>query len=115
MYNGYNMNRDIRIDNVVFDTVKCTAYISPQGMASAILVSNLSCIGASTKEWVDEASYGVCTYRCMIKEELAELAECIKDLDWRWTRGMGSMDIDYEAGKVDYNTRNKVMNKLTSS
>ncbi len=57
----------------------------------------------------------MCTYRCMIKEELAELAECIKDLDWRWTRGMGYMDIDYEAGKADYNTRNKVMNKLTSS
>ncbi|MBQ2804023.1 MAG: hypothetical protein IJF07_09015 [Lachnospiraceae bacterium] len=29
-------------------------------------------------------------------------------------RGMGSVDIDYEADKVDYDTRNKVMNKLTS-
>lgn len=113
MYNGYGTIRDIRIDNVIFDTVKCTAYISQQGMVSAILVSNLSSIGNSTKEWTDEASYGVCTYRCMV-DELAELAECIKDLDWRWTKGMGSMDIDYESGKVDYKTRERVMNKLTN-
>lgn len=80
----------------------------------ATLVSNLSCVGGSSKRWIDESSYGMCTYCCTNKEDLAQLAECIKDMDWWWTKKRHSDAIDYELGKVAADTRAVILSRLTS-
>ncbi len=108
------MNRDIRVDNVLYDHARCTAFIVyNEQKIHATLVSTLSCVGGSSKRWIDESSYGMCTYRCTNKEDLTQLAECIKDMDWWWTKKRNSDDIDYEQGNVDTAAREMILSRLT--
>lgn len=75
----------IRIYDVVYDTVKCTVFLKydvhSKEIKEAYLISNLSYTKNSSIAWEDLVQYGACTHCCK-KDELAILADCIKDKKW---------------------------------
>lgn len=75
----------IRIDAVVYDTVECTAFlkydVDSRKIKDAYLMSNLSYTKNSSIVWEDLVQYGACMHYCK-KDELAILADCIKDKKW---------------------------------
>ena len=96
----YRMNDDwmdetIEVRKLVFDTVKCSAYIRPKEPDSIVLISNFSYVTASSIHWMDEASYGMCSHRCT-PEEAAEFYELLKESkveDWRFTGGLRNIPV----------------------
>ena len=67
------------IEDIMFDTVKCSAYYRPKEPNSIVLASNFRYTKNSSVHWWDEASYGMCTHPCT-KEELGSLYQILKDI-----------------------------------
>lgn len=80
-------NRNLYKGRGFFDTAKChRVYIEYNTKEETVedvrIESNFMYTNQSTREWMDEVSYGVCSYYCNA-EDLIELAECIKEHEWR--------------------------------
>ena len=74
------MNIQIEVRGIVFDTVRCSAYIDTKQMSSITLASNYIYTKGSTIHWDDEASHGMCTHRCT-KSEIRMLYDILKGAD----------------------------------
>ena len=106
----YRMNDDwkaetIEVSRLEFDTVTCTASFSPKEPGKVCLLSNLSRVGNSSVEWMDEASHGMCTHRCT-PEEFAliyELLKASKVEQWRFLGDLRSVPVteDVKTGVLE--------------
>ena len=80
------INIDVEVRGIVFDTVRCSAYINTERLDSITLASNFMYTKESTIHWYDEASYGMCTHPC-IKSEIRALYDILKGIDvHNWIR-----------------------------
>ena len=82
-----------------FDTVQCTASFRPKNPDPFYLLSNLSRVGNSSIEWMDEASHGMCTHRCT-KEEIAAVCALLQDAApdrWKYIGGLKDVAVTEEA------------------
>lgn len=90
--NKYSHLMGIRIDTV-FDTAECTVALSYDTKRKVVsgcgLFSNLSKVSGSRYEWIDQASYGMCTLDVESLDMFAEVADSIKDKDWTYIKGGG--------------------------
>ena len=106
----------INIKDVVYDTANSNIsflYKTKEDRISECRIcSHFHFTSNSKKRWLDECSYGQCFYPPDTYEDWIELAECIKDKEWLWTKRRGSDDIDHEAGAVDCDTKNNILNKM---
>ena len=81
---------------IMYDTEK-------EEFGEVVVSSHLSQVKHSSREWIDEVSYGICSYHCNLGD-LSELAESIKDFEWTWTKFAVN---DREHKKVDDSTKIK--------
>ncbi len=75
----------LQIENIVFDTAKCTVklFYDPTNDSLRVLVfSRLSETQGSEKEWLDMSSYGQCCPETDDPAAMRELADCIKNEPW---------------------------------
>ena len=71
---------DVEVRGIVFDTVRCSAYINTERLGSITLASNFMYTKGSTIHWYDEASHGMCTHPCT-KSEIRALYDILKGID----------------------------------
>lgn len=94
---------NIRVDDVIYDTVFCTAFMSydrgKKKIEDAYLVSNLSYTKQSLLKWNDWGQYGACDHTCEAWD-LPTLAECIKDKDWIWNIQNSNRNIERKEGDI---------------
>ncbi len=80
------INIHVEVKGIVFDTVRCSAYIDTSRLGSITLASNFMYTKGSTIHWYDEASHGMCTHPCT-KSEIRALYDILKDINARnWIR-----------------------------
>lgn len=107
--------KDIRVDDIIYDTVKCTAFIAYDTVKNAIekiyLMSNLCYTEQASVSWQDLGMYGACSRTC-VRSEYPKLAECIRDKEWAWTSRHGVTDTDCRAGNVPGPIKEEVLEKL---
>lgn len=113
------MNRQkeeyIKIDvgEFIFDTAKCHSmsfWYEPdkERLSNVWVMSNFIYTKHSTHKWCDEVSYGLCHLDLDGFEVWKELAECIKDLDWKWKRVEG----DGEYKPLDSAIKTKILQRM---
>jgi len=92
---------DVEVRGIVFDTVRCSAYIDTRKLGSITLASNFRYITESTIHWVDEASHGMVTHLCT-KSETRTLYGILKGIDIdNWIRlGSGPKTITPEIKEI---------------
>ena len=79
---------DVEVRGIVFDTVRCSAYINTERLGSITLASNFMYTKGSTIHWYDEASHGMCTHPCT-KSEIRALYDILKGIDIHNWIGLG--------------------------
>ena len=80
------MDINVEVHGIIFDTVRCSAYIDTRSLSSITLASNFMYVRGSAIHWVDEASHGMCTHLCT-KSETRALYEILKGIDLQhWIR-----------------------------
>ena len=92
---------NVEVRGIVFDTVRCSAYIDTSRLGSITLASNFRYITESTIHWDDESSYGMCTHQCT-KSEIRTLYGILKGIDvHNWIRlGSGTKTITPEIKEI---------------
>ena len=77
---GERISIHVEVKGIVFDTVRCSAFIDTSRLGSITLASNFMYTKGSTIHWYDEASHGMCTHPCT-KCEIRALYDILKDID----------------------------------
>lgn len=108
-----NGEMKLAIENVVFDTAKCTVklFYDPTDESLSVLVfSSFSKMQSPKKEWLDMSSYGQCCLETDDPATIRELVECIKNEPW--LQVIGKEKTPFEDEKIKqvvlerlYNTR----------
>ena len=92
------MDDTIEVSGLIFDTVKCSAYLRLGKPASIVLISNFHYTTGSSVHWMDEASYGMCSHACS-PEEVAEVYELLKKSEvdqWEHSGGLRVIPVTKE-------------------
>lgn len=104
---------ELKIENVAFDTAKCTVklfYDLTDESLRVLVFSRFSETQSSKKEWLDMSSYGQCCLETDDPATMQELADCIKNEPW--LQVIGKEKTPFEDEKIKqavlerlYNTR----------
>ena len=104
----------ITIKDVVFDTAKSNVHFwydtKTEKISEFRIMSHFHYTKQSTKEWIDDCSYGQCYYYPKTDEEWMELADCIiKKQDWTWKKACSN---DREEKLLDGVTKTKILKHM---
>lgn len=95
----------IIIKDLIYDTAKSEAYLQYDRENGEIkwvhICSNFSYTDNSSRKWVDDTSYGSCSYMPKSEQDWQELLECIRDKEWFLSIGGRYQIIEDEGIKTE--------------
>lgn len=106
----------IKINDIIYDTAKSNVsfryYTKDDRISNFRIMSHFSLTDNSGKEWMDECSYGQCCYHPATFAEWIEIADCIKEKDWTYTKAVSG---GREECLLDAATKEKLLQHMMNA
>ncbi len=106
----------IQINDIIYDTAKSDVsflYNTKEDKISNFrIMSHFSYTHNSSKEWIDECSYGQCYYHPETFADWSELANCIKEKDWTYVKAASSDRKEYP---LEADTKEKLLGHMVNA